>query len=84
MSVPRAARRSSSSSHHATVLTGCEASGIRFEVTRKTWMPCSSFQRRMDSSASRFAAASSSRRSGVAFASRTVRADEGSCVFTHA
>jgi hypothetical protein len=45
-----------------------------FEDTRKTRMSLASFQRRIASSVPRFAAKSSPRRSGVAFARRVVRA----------
>ena len=76
--------RRANSSHQASVFTGCDASGIRFDVSRKTATSCSAFQRRIASSASRFAAISSRRRSGVAFATRAVRADDGSCVLTQA
>jgi hypothetical protein len=81
---PSAANRSANSSHQRTVLTGCEPKGIVFEEIRKTPMSWSTFQRRIASSASRFAAVTSRRRSGVALASRIVLAAEGSWVFTHA
>ena len=81
---PISANRSPNSSHQAIRFTGCDPNGIRFDVTRNTSMPCSAFQRRIASNASRLAAISSRRRSGVAFARRTVRPEEGSPVLTHA
>jgi hypothetical protein len=50
---------------------------IGFEVRRNSSIPCAAFQRRIASSASRFPAISSRRRACDAFASRSVRADEG-------
>lgn len=66
------------------VFAGCDANGIRLDVSRKTWIPWSRFQRTITSSASRFARISWRSRAGVRFASRSVRADDGSCVLTHA
>ena len=81
---PSSARRGANSSHHASSFAACEPNGIRLDVSRKTEIPCASFQRRIASSASRFDAISSRRRSGVTFASRSVRAEDGSCVLTQA
>ena len=84
INAPTSASRGANSSHHASSFAACEPNGIRFDVSRKTAMPWASFQRRIDSSASRFDAISSRSRSGVTFASRSVRADDGSCVLTQA
>jgi hypothetical protein len=50
---------------------------MEFDEILKTRMSCSTFQRRIASSASRFARVTARSRSGVAFASRTVLAADG-------
>jgi hypothetical protein len=81
---PSRTKRSAKTSHHGSVLAGCDPNGIRFDVRRKICIPRLRFQRRIASRAPRFASTSSAIRSSVTFASRAVRAGEVSYVFTQA